>query len=77
MVRRGPVRGRVYTEGEDLMRLVQRAGVAVAAAVIGLGLLGSTSSASADTSWGMTKVKVDSGKKPSTVKPLDTSWGRN
>lgn len=55
------------------MKLVRRIGLAAAAVVIGIGVVGGTTSvAHADTSWGMKKMA------PKTVEtqPTDTSWGQ-
>lgn len=56
------------------MKLVRRIGLATAAVVLGLGVVGATSgTAQADTSWGQkSKISFVHGAE----KPGDTSWGR-
>lgn len=55
------------------MKLVRRAGLVVAAIVVGIGVVGGTSPAAhADTSWGQKKMVV----KTAPAEPTDTSWGQ-
>lgn len=57
------------------MRFVRRAGLALAATAVSIGLLGAASTtAHADTSWGQ-KFKRTVPTETVEVQPLDTSWG--
>lgn len=71
------VRNRQRNEGAT-MKFVRRAGLAVAAAAISVGLLGAAAgSAHADTSWGQKKRIAVVQTAPIQSEPLDTSWGQD
>jgi hypothetical protein len=59
------------------MKFVRRAGLAVAAAAISIGLVGAAAgSAHADTSWGQKKRIAVVQTAPVQDEPSDTSWGQ-